>query len=93
MISSSAPVRRRDVVEVVIVSNAASAATCTVSESPPTSSVTGSDRVTAASTITPLRKSLLNPSSSNARSYVPAGRAGIRQSPALPLIVCCVRPV
>ncbi len=35
----------------------------------------------------------LNPSSSKLTSYVPTGRAGIRQSPWPPLTVVCVKPV
>src|SRR5687768_13496031 len=91
--SSSALVRLRAVAGVVTVSRFASAATCTVSERPPTSKVTATDRVVAASTITPLRTRRLNPSSSNEISYVPDGSAGMRQSPSVPLTVCCVRPV
>ena len=39
--------------------------TSTVSVSPPTSSVTGTEWIVAASTVMPLRTSFLNPSSSN----------------------------
>ncbi len=65
---NSAAVRLRDVAAVVTVRRAASAATCTVSVKPPTSSVTATERVVADSTVMPLRTSFLKPSSSNETS-------------------------
>ena len=80
--SNSALVRLRAVVDVVMASRFASAVTCTVSLSPPTSSVTGTDRVVAASTMMPPRTSRLKPSSSNAMD------AGRRKPGNTPITFC-----
>ena len=83
----------RTVVTVVVESRFASPVTLTVSASPPTSSDAGTERVAAASTMMPSRTRRLKPCSSNDTSYVPTGRAGIRHSPFVPVVVCCVIPV